>query len=103
MPYNLYELTIHFFFNPKINTTLLEDLNNFKALQNLTLWNFNFGENTFILKLNNLKELTLRTCYNISFEYCCSNLKKIEIWDAIIPKPNSILKIPNLEVFIIKG
>ena len=83
--------------NYKIDTTLFNNVNNFKLLEELKLKNIDF-EPTFILNLSNLKALSIKFCLNISFsENTCLNLQKLELYYNKIEKTNSLLKFPKLE------
>lgn len=75
----------------------VQNLNNFKSLELLNLTGFKFTK-TFVLKLSNLKKLTLDSCENIDFEEnIFSNLIKLNLYNCSINKPKSILEVPNLE------
>lgn len=75
----------------------VQNLNNFKSLELLNLTGFKFTK-TFILKLSNLKKLTLDSCENIDFEEnIFSNLIKLNLYNCSINKPKSLLAVPNLE------
>jgi len=81
----------------KIAPYLVEGLNNFKTLEELSLEGFVF-QNTFILKLNNLKKLSLFFCKNITFDKdSLLNLIELNIGECFINIPNSIMKLPILE------
>ena len=86
-----------------INSNLLLNLNDLKLLKELELNNFEF-KNIFILKLNNLKKLYIKSCVNISLdnslnENCNSNLKELEIEFCKNIKSKNLLKLPELEQF----
>ena len=82
----------------KIDSNLIENLNNFKSLKFLIMKRFKF-EKIFTLKLNNLKELILKNCENITFEEnSCLNIKKLILYDCLIIKPKSLIKFPELEI-----
>lgn len=51
----------------KININTIENLDNFKKLEELNFDGFKLREN-FVLKLNNLKKLSLINCVNFIFE-----------------------------------
>lgn len=75
----------------------VQNLNNFKSLELLNLTGFKFTK-TFVLKLSNLKKLTLDSCENIDFEEnIFSNLIKLNLYNCSINKPKSLLAVPNLE------
>ena len=75
----------------------IQNLNNFKSLELLNLTGFKFTK-TFVLKLSNLKKLTLDSCENIDFEEnIFSNIIKLNLYHCSINKPKSLLAIPNLE------
>ena len=62
-----------------LETEWFENLNNFKVLETLKLFNFGFKSN-FDIKLNSLVNLKLSHCNNISFgKNTCLNLKKLHI------------------------
>ena len=75
----------------------VQNLNNFKSLELLNLTGFKFTK-TFVLKLSNLKKLTLDSCENIDFEEnIFSNIIKLNLYNCSINKPKSLLAVPNLE------
>ena len=75
----------------------VQNLNNFKSLELLNLTGFKFTK-TFVLKLSNLKKLTLDSCENIDFEEnIFSNIIKLNLYHCSINKPKSLLAVPNLE------
>jgi hypothetical protein len=75
----------------------VQNLNNFKNLELLNLTGFKFTK-TFMLKLSNLKKLTLDSCENIDFEEnIFSNIIKLNLYHCSINKPKSLLAVPNLE------
>ena len=75
----------------------LEKLNNFKSLEVLNLTGFKFTD-TFILKMSNLKSVTLDSCENIGFEEnICLNIKKLNLNSCSISKHKSLIEVPNLE------
>ena len=93
---NLIKLRIEFK-QIKIEINIIENLNNFRKLEELTFDGFKLKEN-FILKLNNLKKLSLTNCVNFIFEEnSLLNLKKLYLAMCCIHKSNSLLKLPQLE------
>ena len=81
----------------EIEPRTIQNLNNFKSLELLNLTGFKFTK-TFMLKLSNLKKLTLDSCENIDFEEnIFSNIIKLNLYNCSINKPKSILPVPNLE------
>ncbi len=97
---NLIDLKIYFFnrCDHKMNLDLMNNLNNFKSLKILHLRGFNF-ENTFILNLTTLIELSLENCTNISLDdKLCLNLKNLYLDECFFFMPNTLLKFPNLEI-----
>ena len=77
-------------------------INNFNFLQQLSLTNI-FFEETFIIKINNLKILTLKLCRNVSLDISIgSKLKKLFLYDTFISIYSSglrenLIKFPELE------
>ena len=97
---NLIDLKIYFFnrCEHKIFLNLMNNLNNFKSLKILHLRGFEF-ENTFILNLATLIELSLENCINIVLdERMCLNLKNLYLEDCYFSVPNTLLKFPKLEI-----
>lgn len=81
----------------KVEQNILNDLNNFKKLEELILGGFKIKGN-FTLKLNKLKLLSLTNCINFIFEEnSCLNLKNLNLAMCLIHKSNSLLKLPNIE------
>ena len=81
----------------KVEGNTLENLNNFKMLEELTLGGFKLRDN-FSLKLNKLKILSLTNCVNfILEEERCLNLKKLNLAMCLIHKSNTLLKLPQVE------
>ena len=81
----------------EIEPRTIQNLNNFKSLELLNLTGFKFTK-TFMLKLSNLKKLTLDSCENIDFEEnIFSNIIKLNLYHCSINKPKSLLSVPNLE------
>lgn len=81
----------------EIEPRTIQNLNNFKSLELLNLTGFKFTK-TFMLKLSNLKKLTLDSCENIDFEEnIFSNIIKLNLYHCSINKPKSLLPVPNLE------
>ena len=97
--YLLYFSLINNYYS-KINPKLFIKINNFNNLENLSLIGFNFEE-TFIIKLPNLKILTINKCESITMnENTCLNLKKLYIYDSNIyyfGNMNSKLNLANVE------
>ena len=80
-----------------IDSNSIENLNNLKALEELHLQNLKF-ENVFMLKLYNLKKLSLYNCTNIAFpEDKYLNLKQLIIENCSIIKPKFPIIFPELE------
>ena len=100
LAHNLIQLSIdNIKFQNEIKTDLIEDLNNFKILENLKLKGFYFNT-IFTLKLKNLKKLYLSKCKNISFEEDCHlNLRILELEECKLIAVKSQIKFPNLEEF----
>ena len=72
------------------------------SLEQLILYDFTF--NNFVLKLKNLKILTLKNCSNISLDLNIGiNMKKLVIDDCKINIPEILLKFPELEECIFKN
>lgn len=76
----------------------LENLNNFKCLEELRLENVFLSKN-YTLKLNSLKHLALCNCDQISIsENCALNLKSLSLFRSSLNRFNSsYLKFPELE------
>lgn len=74
-----------------------EDINNFRHIEKISL-NYIIFEESFILKLYNLKELKLDKCENIAFDDKNPfNLKILKIKMGIINKSKSLIKLTELE------
>ena len=83
--------------NERIESSLMEKLNTFISLKYLSLSGFLFDE-LFIIKLANLKSLSIDNCNNINIEEnVCLNLKELNLEESLIPKYGSLLVFPNLE------
>ena len=77
----------------------LEEINNLKAIKNLTISNYNF-KTPFMLKLFNLTQLQLIEVKNIAFdENTPYNIVNLFIYDSSINEPEELLNFPNLENF----
>ena len=88
--------------NNIINDSNISFINNLNSLEQLILYDFKF--NNFVLKLKNLKILTLKNCSNISFDQNIGkNMKKLVIDDCKIILPNILLQFPELEECIFKN
>ena len=76
----------------------LENINNFKSLEELRLENVLFSDN-LILKLNTLKYLALCNCNQIGIsENCASNIKTLSLFRSELMQINtSLLQFPELE------
>ena len=76
----------------------LENINNFKSLEELRLENVIFSDN-LMLKLNTLKYLALCNCYEIGIsENCASNIKTLSLFRSELMQINtSLLQFPELE------
>ena len=74
---NLIYLDINFI-NYDINNKLFKNINNFKLLRYLYLQNFNFKE-IFIVKMHQLKLLSLISCKNIKVSFKINNEKLKEL------------------------
>ena len=82
--------------NEKLESNLLENINNFHSLKSLELTRFKFKTN-FEIKLNNLIKLSLIYCENISLVGDnCINMKYLYIIESSISESKSLLKFPNL-------
>ena len=79
-----------------IDPSLLEKINSFNLLEDLSLSYFSF-KNEFEIKLKNLKVINFESCKNILLTENCSDLKELKITDSILVKPQKILKMKNLE------
>ena len=80
-----------------ISKNLLEKINDLKILEELKLINIDF-EDVFVLKLKNLKLLTICQCQNIAFiEDIFLNLEELYILISYIKIPKSLMKIPNVK------
>ena len=81
-----------------IEPYLFENINNFKVIENLRLSHIQF-ETILIIKLINLKILSLDKCKNISFlENTDYNLKELFLIYSKIIKQNTKFKFPQIEV-----
>ena len=86
----------------KIESNIFENINNMNLLEELQL-NYIIFKNTFILKLNNLKILTLHSCKNIAFNEDSQYMIRILILeDCSLVKSNKLIKFPMLEKFLIE-
>ena len=76
----------------------IENINNFKSLEELKLENIIFSK-ALQLKLNTLKHLALCNCYQIGIsENCALNLKSLSLFRSIlIHYKSSYLQFPELE------
>ena len=82
----------------EIEPYLFENINNFKVIENLSLINIHF-KTIFIIKLINLKILSLDSCKNITFlENTNYNLKELILRYSEIIKQNTKFKFPQIEV-----
>ena len=83
----------------KIDSNVINNLNNFKLLSILHLDNISC-ENVFILKINSLKQLKLFSCENIAIDNdTCLNVVYLSISNTQLLKLNSFLKFPNVEYY----
>ena len=83
--------------NEEQEEEIFENLNKFELLEKLIMRDFKF-EKKFTLKLNNLKELYIFNCSNITFaENSCLNLKTLFLYSNKINTPVKGLKLPELE------
>ena len=74
-----------------------QEINNFKALQNLYINGYNF-ENAFVLKLFNLQKLRIHDVKNFEFdENIAFNIKDLIILSSEKCKSNSKINFPELE------
>ena len=97
---NLIYLKLKIDKNNRINPKLVENLNEFKLIEELYLSGFKFNE-TFYLKLKYLKSLKLSYCENISFdENSCNKLENLDLFYSKIVKSKSLLKFPELKSLI---
>ncbi len=81
----------------EIDSRVIDDFNYFKSLEILSLTGFKFAK-TFILKISNLKSLTLDSCENIGFaDNIFLNIIKLDLNNCSIIKHKSLLEVPNLE------
>ena len=85
--------------NIYLKSELLENINNFKSLKELTLYKICCVDK-FNFQLPNLESLSLEKCENILLdnEYCL-NLKTLELNSCLLFKPKNLLKLPNLEEY----
>ena len=82
----------------EIEPYLFENINNFKVIENLRLSYIHF-KTIFIIKLINLKILSLNSCDNISFlENTDYNFKELFLRYSKIIKQNTKFKFPQIEV-----
>ena len=87
----------------KISPKFVEKLNHLKILEELELFNINFND-TFILKLKNLKYLFISGCQNITFiEDSFLNLETLYVLNCFIYIPKSLMKMPNIKLCILKS
>lgn len=95
---NLIFLSLHLCNTSKrLDPDLLSKLNDFKSLQFLKLEEFEFYE-PFILKIKNLKKLTLCFCRNIGFlSNIFANLKSLCLRYCFLSNNNDLLKMEELE------
>ena len=93
---NLIKLRIEFQ-QIKIENNIIENLNNFKKLEELTFDGFKLTEK-FVLKLNKLTKISFKNCVNFAFEEdSLLNLKKLNLIMCRILESKSLLKLPQLE------
>ena len=93
---NLIKLRIEFG-QIKIEKNIIENLNNFEKLEELTFDGFKLKEK-FVLKLNKLKKISFKNCVNFIFEDdSLINLKKLHLAMCCIYESKSLLKLPQLE------
>ena len=94
-------ITLRISLNDKLNYVNKDSmigLNYLKVLEVLYINNISFEQfNPFFLKLTGLKELYLFSSNFVNFDDCCSNLKKLELYDSYINRPKIPLQLPNLE------
>ena len=85
--------------NKIVDANIMDDLNNFKSLSVLHLFNIIF-ENQFILKINSLKQLKIFFCENIGIDSnCSSNITYFSLCNTQLLKSDSLLKFPNVEYY----
>lgn len=97
------DLSLNFSFDKIIENYLFENINNFKVIENLRLSDIHFTT-IFIIKLINLKILSLDSCKNISFlENTDYNLKELFLRCSKIIKQNTKFKFPRIEALEISG
>ena len=81
----------------KLEANTLDNLNNFKNLEELILGGFKLKDK-FILNLKNLKKLSLTNCTNfVLAENSLLNLKKLNLAMCLIHSADSPVKLPNVE------
>ena len=87
----------------KFNIKYINNLNDFKSLKVLILYEFDFNE-TFHLDLCNLEKLYMYFCTNIKIsENTCLNLKDLYLDNCLILNNKSSLNFPKLKTCILKG
>ena len=88
--------------NNIIEDSNISFINKLISLEQLILYDFKF--NNFVLKLKNLKILTLKNCSYISFDQNIGkNIKKLVIDNCIINLASLLLQFPELEECILKN
>ena len=76
------KIDLKWFYKERTNSDSFENVNNFKSLKYLYISSFDFDK-IFVLKLANLKLLSIEKCRNICLsEDCYSNIKKLRLYDA---------------------
>jgi hypothetical protein len=89
----------------KIDSNLLENINNLKSLKYFELTSFGFNS-PFVLKLNDLKSLKLFYCGNFGFQIENNTflyLELLDITNCSFIKSNSPIKCPILETCCLKS
>ena len=77
-----------------------EEINNLKALKNLIIKGYSF-ENSFTLKLFDLKSLRLLNVTNISFDEANTfNLESLYLHKTQLKKSENLINFPKLETFL---
>ena len=83
----------------EIYSVSFENIINASSLEYLNLTNFKFKDN-LNLNLNKLKNLELSNCENITLTGdCCSNIRKLVLYEPIMISSNSLLTFSKLEEF----
>ena len=80
-----------------LDANSLENLNNFSSLEKLKLNSFHFND-TFTLKLYNLKEINLNRCSNVTFGEKNFKTKTVIMSNCLITEANPLIILPELEV-----